>query len=438
MSRLRIATLALVLVAGCGGGGTTPVESARLANGLTVLLKPLSGTEQVALVVLYSVGGHHDPAGRSGMAHLLEHCYVTAAAGDAPARDMQGYVARYPDGWNAQTGDTYTVFATVFPRKRLDEELEDAAARMADLRLTQADLAREAPRIRLELANMYGGMPRLAVQNLARERVCPTPQGGVKGGLADEIAAVHPADLASRWARYYKPRNAVVVLAGAVGDADTAQEKVAEHFGGIPPGEAVPMPAAAPQPTLPSSATVRVAARSPGAGPAACLAWRAPPPDSPHYAAFLVLAARLARAAPELSANPQVFPVQYRPLDDPSVLHVTAGLRAGETGEAAVARIEAFVTRTIGLPMSQADIRGAKSSFGFMLDLVDLPDRTLAYNVYGAAFGLARRHQLGIDGAELRRRIAGLTETDLRAAAETVFAPGRRAAVVVVPDRGGR
>ena len=32
----------------------------------------------MALLVLYKVGGDHDPPGRSGLAHLVEHLYVTA------------------------------------------------------------------------------------------------------------------------------------------------------------------------------------------------------------------------------------------------------------------------------------------------------------------------------------------------------------------------
>ena len=74
-----------------------PVHSAEpgserfvLDNGLTVILRPIKGTESTALLVLYSIGGDHDPAGKSGLGHLLEHMYVTAAAGPAKCAIRRG------------------------------------------------------------------------------------------------------------------------------------------------------------------------------------------------------------------------------------------------------------------------------------------------------------------------------------------------------------
>src|SRR5882724_795225 len=89
-------------------------EKFQLENGLTVLLRPIKGAKDTALVVLFSMGGDQDPQGRSGMAHLIEHLYVTAAAGNDKARTTDELIQRYPKGWNAQTGDRYTVIAAVF------------------------------------------------------------------------------------------------------------------------------------------------------------------------------------------------------------------------------------------------------------------------------------------------------------------------------------
>ncbi len=130
-----------------------------LDNGLTVKIRPIQGAGNVALLVLYKLGGDHDPEGRSGLAHLVEHLYVTAAAGAVPARTAEAFFQRYRAGCNAQTGDRYTVFATVFPKGDLEKELAEAAARMGDLRITAADLDREKPRLLDELSNMFGRHP---------------------------------------------------------------------------------------------------------------------------------------------------------------------------------------------------------------------------------------------------------------------------------------
>src|SRR5438105_10933240 len=115
------------LVAGEAESPKLKVERFRLDNGLTVLVRPVQGARQAALVVLYNIGGDHDPKGQSGLAHMIEHVYVTAAAGTEKARTVDADMNRYPAGWNAQTGDRYTVIATVLPAKGLDRGLQAAA-----------------------------------------------------------------------------------------------------------------------------------------------------------------------------------------------------------------------------------------------------------------------------------------------------------------------
>ncbi|HVY62803.1 MAG TPA: insulinase family protein, partial [Planctomycetota bacterium] len=97
-----------------------------LPNGLRALVRPIRGTDRVALVVVYPVGEAHDPPGLSGLAHLAEHVLATSAAGEAPSRTAEEIAARYVDGWNAHTSWDYTVLATGFPRDRVEAEVADA------------------------------------------------------------------------------------------------------------------------------------------------------------------------------------------------------------------------------------------------------------------------------------------------------------------------
>src|SRR5215467_11663123 len=175
----------------------------QLENGLTVILCPVTGAVETALVVMYSIGGDQDPKGMSGLAHLIEHTYVTAAAGSEKARTADEFANRYNGAWNAQTGDRYTLVATVFPASAFEKELQDAAARMSDLRITPADLEREKPRVLFELNNMFSQMPQLAAMNTGRELVRPTPLGGRRGGLPDQVNAITAKDAQERCQRFY-------------------------------------------------------------------------------------------------------------------------------------------------------------------------------------------------------------------------------------------
>jgi len=416
---------------------STPVAAPgrfQLENGLTVMVRSIKGTGDVALLMLYKIGGDHDPRGRSGLAHLVEHIYVTAAAGAEPARTADAFFQRYRAGCNAQTGDRYTVFATVFPKGDLDTELTEAAARMGDLRITAADLDREKPRLLDEVANMFGRLPALGAVNHARELIRPAPQGGRKGGLAEHVQAITLDDVRAYWKRFYKPGNAILVLAGAV-DPVAARRTVTSRFAELAPGEEVPKPE---EPGAAQAGVVRelaVKSLQPQAQPVACLAYAAPEPGSEHYAPLLVLVARLWAAMAQPGGGPAQTSVYFPLLEDPAVLGVSAPAKPGETAPQAFARLEAFVADTVAPQLREDERASARQTFALFLGTVELPDFALARNPYGVALSLARREQLGIDPAQLNRAFDALTERDLRRAAGAIFAPSRHAGAFLSPGK---
>jgi zinc protease len=397
-----------------------------LDNGLTVLVRPIAGATRTALVVFYNVGGDHDPEGRSGLAHMVEHVYVTAAAGATPAQSADAFFRRYPAGCNAQTGDRYTVFSTVFLPDQLDEELRETAARMAALDVKAADLDRERPRLLGELANMFERIPALAAINNARELVRPTPRGGRRGGLPAAIGALTVDDVRSHWDRYYKPRNAVLAAAGAIEPA-TFRAAVTRHFGPIPAGDA---PASPGDPgSIPADRERNVAAAMPpGASATACVAVAPPQPGSPLYAPYLVLASRLMRTGGAGETT-----VHLPPLDDPSLAAISTSARPGESGEQAAGRVWALLDELVKPELRPGETAEVGQMLGFLLGTADLPDSALAANPYGVAFGMGRREQLGLDSARLKAAIEATNADAVREAATDVFGPTRRARIVLAP-----
>jgi zinc protease len=407
-----------------------------LENGLSVKIRPIQGAADVALLLLYKIGADHDPQGRSGLAHLVEHLYVTAASGAEPARTAEAFFQRYRAGCNAQTGDRYTVLATVFPKGDLEKELTEAAARMGDLRITAADLDREKPRLLDELANMFGRFPALGAVNIAREQIRPTPRGGRKGGLPEHVEATTLDDVSAHWKQYYKPRNAILVLAGAVDEA-AARQAITAHFAKLVPGDDVPKPGEPGSPKIGVVRDLAVKSLKPQAEPVACLAYAAPEPGNELYAPFLVLVARfLAASAQPGNGGGANQPSVYFPLlEDPAVLGVSATTKSGETAAQAIARLESFVAATIAPPLGDAERTSARQTFAFFLGTAEIPDFALAQNPYGAALSLARREHLTIDTSKLNRAFDTLTERDLRRAASEIFAPARHAAAFISPGK---
>src|SRR5262249_6377422 len=151
-----------------------------------------------------------------------------------------------------------------------------------------ADLDREKPRLLEELANMFGRIPALGAVNHARELIRPAPQGGRKGGMPEHVQAMTLDDVKTQWARYYKPRNAILVLAGAV-DGPSARRAVTAHFAKLSHGAEAPQSS---EPGAPRPGAVReltVQALQGQAEPQACLAYAVPEPGSDLYAPFLLM-----------------------------------------------------------------------------------------------------------------------------------------------------
>ena len=401
-----------------------------LENGLTVVLWPVR-SKSISLIVLYSIGSDHDPAGHSGLTHMVEHLYVTAAAGGEKSRAAEEFARRYAMGANAQTGHRYTVFAAVFPTNELDAELRDAAARMGDLRITQADLDRERPRILEEVDNMFGAMPMLAALNNARELVRPTPSGGRDGGSPEHLRALTLEEIRGYWQHFYKPDNAILALAGDI-DSKAVREAIKINFAKIAGGLKPPPPLEPQKSKAGTARELTVDALEPDAVSIACLAYSAPQPGSDLYAPFLILVSRLWAAASNIGNDgPTGSPIYFTPLDDGSVVAVSTEAKPGETSALAFARIEAIVAEAIAPKLRPSEIAATRQEFAPFLLSQRLPDNVLANNIYGVAFSLGRRLQLGIDPRKLDKALGAATEADIRRAAAEIFVPSRHAGAFV-------
>jgi zinc protease len=323
------------------------------------------------------------------------------------------------------------VFSAVFPSKELDAELRDAAARMGDLRITPADLDRERPRMLEEVGNMFGRIPTLAALNNARELVRPTPSGGREGGAPEHIRTLTLKEIRAYWERYYKPRNAILALAGDV-DVTSARKAIETSFAKLPPRERIPAPSAPGKPILGTHRELTVKPFDPDAVSTACLAYAAPQPDNELYVPFLVLVARLWAAASKLGdGGPTGSPVYFTPLDDGSIVAVSTEARPGETSAQAFGRIEAVVADALAPKLRPSEIIITRQQFAALLMPQILPDDALAMNPYGAAFSLARRDQLGIDPVKLDKALGGVTEPAIRRAAAEFFAPSQHAGAFI-------
>ena len=426
-------TIACVLFAVSMSAANT-LEPYTLDNGLTVILRPVPTANKVAFVVLFNLGGIHDPIGKSGMAHLLEHLYVTAAAGDTPARNVRQFMERYPAGWNAQTGLDFTVIAGVVEPTQFAAELKDVAARMNDLRITKADIGREVPRVSQELGNMYGGIPSLAGLNHTRARLHPIPQGGQYGGAPAHLQTITLRELQQFWQDSYKPNNAILVIAGKF-DVAEAQKSIHEYLSQIPSGKLPPTKS----PTLKAEigAIHRVAVKPlvKDAKGVAAIGYVPPPLGSEAYAPFLIVVSRLWSILQPTFERGKAQPIYYAPLVDPTTIALQVELSDEKDAETVLRQLDQHLHTALTSKLTQQDTQQTINTIPRLLGKVDVPAFMWAQNLYGFAFIVGRQYQIQMDSKALLDAVQRVTDADIQRLATSIFAPEKRVTVIIALEK---
>jgi zinc protease len=215
--------LALFLAALCPRAGAASgfdVGHFTLGNGLEVVVIPDHRTPVVTHMVWYKVGSADETAGKSGLAHFLEHLMFKGTKKNPLGRYSQT-VATLGGQENAFTSDDYTAYYQRVPRERLKTLMEFESDRMTGLVLTD-EVVKPELQVVLEEQNM-----RVANNPGARlgEQVEAAlylnhPYGRPVIGWRHEIEKLDREGALAFYRRFYTPNNAVLVVAGDV----TAEE----------------------------------------------------------------------------------------------------------------------------------------------------------------------------------------------------------------------
>jgi len=221
-----------------------PVSTARLGNGLQVVVSPERTAPVATVGVYYRIGFRLEPEGRSGFAHLFEHMMFQ---GSAHAGKMMHIRLVNASGGllNGSTAYDYTNYYEVVPSNALDRVLWLEADRMAALQVNeenlrnQRDVVKEEVRVNV-LNQPYGGFPWLDMPPVAYRR---WPNAHNFYGDFEDLDAASLDDVREFFRTYYTPRNAVLVV---VGDVDSAEvlAMAERHFGRIPSGPLPPLASA--------------------------------------------------------------------------------------------------------------------------------------------------------------------------------------------------
>jgi zinc protease len=259
----------------------------RLPNGLTVALLASDQAPVVTSALFYRAGTRDEAPGQAGIAHFLEHMMFKGSPGFAHG-EIDRRTQALGGSNNAFTSHDLTAYHFSFASDRWTEGLLLEADRMAALDLDPEQVASERQVI-LEEIRMYDDEPWDALELAVVDDLFSGQGYGRRVlGSPEDLAAIGSDELRAFHRGFYRPANAVLVLAGDLGP--DALERAAAAFGSIDgAAERRPAVAVAPAPT-----TLRRLTRRHGEVPRMLLALPAPAADHPDHGPLRLLVSALA------------------------------------------------------------------------------------------------------------------------------------------------
>jgi zinc protease len=381
-SRLKSAVAALAIVTALGtfspvlaqtppaGIEVPPLGFVKrtLPNGMDVYTARDTTTSNVTVQVWYRVGGKDDPEGRSGFAHLFEHLMFKATK-DFPDETFDRLTEDVGGNNNAFTSDDVTAYHETIPANHLERLIFAEASRLSSLVVDESVFESERDVVKEEyrqgvLAQPYGRlfslfMPATIYQQSPYRR-------GVIGSL-ENLDAATIEDVRRFHATYYRPDNAILIVAG---NFDQAQldDWINEYMAPIANPDR-PLPdnnVIEPEPTGPREATFH----APNVPlPAVVLAWPTVAYRDADRIPLTVLDGILSTGESSRMYRSLVYEQQIAAQassgpdfsQQSGYLSAYAIMADGETPETGIAAIRAEIAKFRDTPVTEAELAEAKN-----------------------------------------------------------------------------
>ncbi|HEY0150031.1 MAG TPA: pitrilysin family protein [Allosphingosinicella sp.] len=400
----------------------------RLANGLRVISLRDTNTPNVAVSVWYEVGSKHDPAGRSGFAHLFEHI-LSRKTRNMPFNAIVGLVEDVGGSRNASTWYDRTNYYEIVPSRYLETMLWTHAERMAlpvvDTQVfeTERNVVKEELRQRV-LAPPYGRLRFLLNENSWDKM--PHRRPGI--GSLEDLEAATLEDARAFHEAYYGPDTATLIVSGNFDEAQL-QRWVDQYFAKIAPRANKTSLTVATR-DAPRTQPRTVTMYAPNVPlPVIGSSWRIPGSAHPDLAAIAVLDAILTEGdssrfyrsliEPQIATNANS---DFSDVEEQGYWAPTVTLAGGRKVEDAEAALAAEIARLRDQPVTAAELAEAKTEIAANA----LRERE---TFSGRAFDLGEALVRTGDPKASDKRLAAIqkvTAADIQRVARKYFAPSTR------------
>jgi zinc protease len=336
----------------------------RLPNGLRVVLFPDPTKPTFTLNVTYFVGSKHEGYGEAGMAHLLEHLLFKGTPKHTNIPQSLTERGARPNGttWLDRTNYYETMPAS---DANLEWALTFEADRMVNSFIAKKDLDSEMTVVRNELERGENDPHSVLLRRVMSAAYQFHNYGKPTIGTRADLENVPIERLQAFYRKYYRPDNAMLVLAGSFDEA-RALRLIQDTFGKLrPPKDVVPRTYTM-EPTQDGEREVTL--RRVGETASMTALYHVPQGAHPDFAAIDVLtevlgdnpSGRLFKALVEPKKTARVVAYNLQ-LEDPGVLVFTAQLREGQPLEAARKTLLETVEGAARTPFTEDEVSRART-----------------------------------------------------------------------------
>ena len=321
-----------------------------LGNGLKVIVKEDHRAPVVVQQVWYHVGSMDEWTGMTGISHVLEHMMFKGTR-RVPAGEFSKRIAAAGGRENAFTSYDYTAYFQMLHKSRLPLAMKLESDRMHNLVVPKKEFAKEIQVVMEERRWRTDDSP----HSLLSEQLMATmfeqhPYHHPVIGWMSDLKRLNVDDVRAWYRRWYRPNNAVLVVAGDV-DPKKVFALAQRYYGSIPRR---PIPATPDYTEPPQQGIRRIVVKAPAELPYMIMAYHAPALHHPSeqwkpYALEVLagvldgnaaarlnkslvreqqLASNVGAGYDPLSRGPDVFMLEGTPSEGKTAADLEAGLRA--------------------------------------------------------------------------------------------------------------
>lgn len=207
----------------------------RLANGLTVITRPMAGLETASMALFAGVGSRYEEERVNGLAHLFEHM-VFKGAGGRSARQISEAIEDVGGELNACTERDQTSFTAAVLSDHVGLAVELIGDLVCRPAFDPAELEREAEVVLQELAEAEDTPSDIIFDHLWSQAFAGQALGRSILGSEESVRGITQADLFGWRDRHYRAGSMVLSAAGAV-EHEAVVALAERHLGALGPGE---------------------------------------------------------------------------------------------------------------------------------------------------------------------------------------------------------